>query len=235
VEKNWGLIFLTVLSLTVALMALSYDGVIFFDTSITDWIIAVSSIGGVLVAIVAAGYLRDTLSAAQQSNNLIALQLRSNNPVVLCDGFTDFECFKIETTRTEYDVACEVIWRNLGKQPALNVRFKSVGKASSKEAIDYQTVAESLRDAEGDVIPESQLLHQELHIRFVISEDPETYQEIRNPYFSVLAVYKDGHGSARIVEHGFMAYWAQPEGPTGQRFLRLRQSGPDNEDTLLTD
>lgn len=235
--KDLGpMIYIVALALTVTIGALYSDPVTFHQSSLTDWLIAVGTLGSVVVATIAAVFLRNTLRATEKSNEIITKQLNAHRPFLVCEGPKEQkDDLSYELNSYQYHVSCSMLWRNYGKPPALNVNFTFTTKASKDELIDYRLLVNSMEERPGKTLPEMSEICQKIEHDFQLRMSAEPNKPIIDQYFSVIAIFKDSHGTTRVIEHGFKAHWLASNTNSAHFSIRFVQSGPDNKEFALED
>lgn len=235
--KDLGpMIYIVALALTVTIGALYSDPVAFHQTSLTDWLIAIGTLGSVVVATIAAVFLRNTLRATEKSNEIITKQLNAHRPFLVCEGPKEQQddlSYKLDSSH--YHVSCNMLWRNYGKPPALNVKFTYKTKSSKDELIDHSSLVKSMEESPGKTLPEMSEIDQTMQHDFQLRMSANPNKPIIDQYFSVIAIFKDSHGTTRVIEHGFKAYWQASNTNSAHFAIRFMQSGPDNKEFALED
>jgi hypothetical protein len=196
-------IFLTFLAGIIAVISRFSDPLAYWQASITDWIVAVATFLGVVVATIAAIFLKRTLEEAQNNNTLLSRQLAAQGPLVICDADQAPEYYFPGEEAPTFQITCKLIWSNTGEQTAVNSRFWTLFKDDPDEIINVVDALERTKGIHARTFQpgKSELVEIPLIVNF--DRFKRASDGHNSCYFSCFTVYQDSLGQEYIVEQGY--------------------------------
>ena len=200
-QLHW--IFITLLSLTLAIAALSSDPVALWDTSVTDWLVAAGTFGSVLIAAIAAIFLKRTLESAQRNNALLMQQIASHGPVLILENDHKGDYYFPGEELPIFIATCQFTWNNASAQAAVNARFGYQLKDHQNQELDVVGAIKQAQGAYARSFHPNNSSEITLSIQGNLDQFKKEADGLVTLYFSCFVLYQDSIGHEYISEQGY--------------------------------